>query len=42
MNERLGIPLGPDLDEIAKVLLRETGSRIVTLASVASQWSEHT
>jgi hypothetical protein len=27
MNERLGIPLGPDLDEIADALARQTGSR---------------
>ena len=29
MNERLGIALGPDLDEIAEALARQTGSRVV-------------
>ena len=28
VNERLGIPLGPDLDEIAEALARQTGSRV--------------
>ena len=36
MNERLGIPLGPDLDEIADALGRQTGSRVVPSGAVAA------
>ena len=36
MNERLGIPLGPDLDEIAEALARQTGSRVVPSGAVAA------
>jgi len=36
MNERLGIPLGPDLDEIADALARQTGSRGVPSGAVAA------
>jgi hypothetical protein len=36
MNERLGIPLGPDLDEIASALARQTGSRVVPSGAVAA------
>jgi hypothetical protein len=36
MNERLGIPLAPDLDEIADALGRQTGSRIVPSGAVAA------
>jgi hypothetical protein len=36
MNERLGIPLGPDLDEIAEALGRQTGSRVVPSGAVAA------
>jgi hypothetical protein len=36
MNERLGIPLAPDLDEIAKALGRQTGSRVVPSGAVAA------
>lgn len=36
MNERLGIPLGPDLDEIADALGRQTGSRVVPSGAVAT------
>lgn len=36
MNERLGIPLGPDLDEIADALARQTGSRVVPSGAVAA------
>jgi hypothetical protein len=36
INERLGIPLGPDLDEIADALARQTGSRIVPSGAVAA------
>ena len=36
MNERLGIPLGPDLDEIADALGRQTGSRVVLSGAVAA------
>lgn len=35
MNERLGIPLGPDLDEIADALARQTGSRVIPSGAVA-------
>jgi hypothetical protein len=35
-NERLGIPLGPDLDEIAEALARQTGSRVVPSGAVAA------
>ena len=36
INERLGIPLGPDLDEIAEALARQTGSRVVPSGAVAA------
>jgi hypothetical protein len=36
MNERLGIPLSPDLDEIAEALGRQTGSRVVPSGAVAA------
>jgi hypothetical protein len=36
MNERLGIPLGPDLDEIADALARQTGSQVIPSAAVAA------
>jgi len=36
MNERLGIPLGPDLDQIAEALARQTGSRVVPSGAVAA------
>ncbi len=36
MNERLGIPLAPDLDEIAEALARQTGSRVVPSGAVAA------
>jgi hypothetical protein len=36
MNERLGIPLAPDLDEIADALGRQTGSRVVPSGAVAA------
>jgi hypothetical protein len=36
MNERLGIPLVPDLDEIAEALARQTGSRVVPSGAVAA------
>ena len=35
-NARLGIPLGPDLDEIADALARQTGSRVVPSGAVAA------
>lgn len=36
MNKRLGIPLAPDLDEIAEALGRQTGSRVVPSGAVAA------
>ncbi|HTU19342.1 MAG TPA: DUF6088 family protein [Gemmataceae bacterium] len=36
MNERLGIPLSPDADEIADALARQTGSRIAPSGAVAA------
>ena len=36
INERLGIPIGPDLDEIADALARQTGSRVVPSGAVAA------
>jgi hypothetical protein len=36
VNERLGIPLGPDLDQIAEALGRQTGSRVVPSGAVAA------
>jgi hypothetical protein len=36
VNERLGIPLAPDLDEIAEALGRQTGSRVVPSGAVAA------
>lgn len=36
MNERLGIPLSPDLDEIAEALARQTGSRVIPSGAVAA------
>ncbi|MDX1966424.1 MAG: DUF6088 family protein [Planctomycetaceae bacterium] len=36
MNDRLGIPLGPDLDEIADALARQTGSQVVPSGAVAA------
>lgn len=35
-NERLGIPLAPDLDDIADALGRQTGSRVVPSGAVAA------
>lgn len=35
VNERLGIPQSPDLDEIADALARQTGSRVVPSGAVA-------
>ncbi|HKI37741.1 MAG TPA: DUF6088 family protein [Gemmataceae bacterium] len=35
-NERLGIPLSPDADEIAEALARQTGSRIAPSGAVAA------
>jgi hypothetical protein len=36
VNARLGIPLGPDTDEIAEALARQTGSRIAPSGAVAA------
>jgi hypothetical protein len=36
INERLGIPIGPDLDEIAEALARQTGSKVVPSGAVAA------
>src|SRR4051794_13706459 len=36
VNERIGIPLAPDLDEIADALGRQTGSRVVPSGAVAA------
>lgn len=36
MNDRLGIPLGPDLDDIADALARQTGSQVVPSGAVAA------
>ena len=36
INERLGIPIGPELDEIAEALARQTGSRVVPSGAVAA------
>jgi hypothetical protein len=36
MNERLGIPIGPDPDEIAEALGRQTGSRVLPSGAVAA------
>lgn len=36
ISERLGIPLSPDLDEIADALARQTGSRVVPSGAVAA------
>ena len=36
INERLGIPLGPALDEIADAIARQTGSRLVPSGAVAA------
>ncbi len=36
VNERLDIPLGPDLDEIADALARQTGSRVVPSGAVSA------
>ena len=36
MNDRLGIPLSPDLDEIAEALARQTGSKVVPSGAVAA------
>ena len=36
MNQRLGIPLGPELDEIADAIARQTGSRVVPSGAVAA------
>jgi len=36
INQRLGIPLGPELDEIADALARQTGSRVVPSGAVAA------
>jgi Family of unknown function (DUF6088) len=36
VNERLGIPIGPDPDEIAEALGRQTGSRVLPSGAVAA------
>lgn len=36
LNERLGIPLSPDADEVAEALARQTGSRIAPSGAVAA------
>lgn len=36
INDRLGIPIGPDLDDIAEALARQTGSRVVPSGAVAA------
>jgi len=36
MNQRLGIPIGPDPDEIAEALARQTGSLVVPSGAVAA------
>ncbi|MBV8193217.1 MAG: type IV toxin-antitoxin system AbiEi family antitoxin domain-containing protein, partial [Alphaproteobacteria bacterium] len=36
VNARLGIPIGPDADEIAEALGRQTGSRVVPSGAVAA------
>ena len=36
VNERLGIPITPDLDEIASALGRQTGSQVVPSGAVAA------
>ncbi|CAN5216432.1 DUF6088 family protein [soil metagenome] len=36
MNEKLGIQLAPDLDEIAEALARQTGSRVVPSGAMAA------
>jgi Family of unknown function (DUF6088) len=36
INERLGISLSPDLDEIAEALARQTGSKVVPSGAVAA------
>jgi hypothetical protein len=36
MNKRLGIPVAPDLDEVAEALARQTGSRVVPSGAVAA------
>lgn len=38
VNKKLGIELGPDIDEIAQALARQTGSRIVPTGAVAANW----
>ena len=36
VNERLGIPIGPDPDEIAEALGRQTGSRVLPSGAAAA------
>jgi hypothetical protein len=36
VNDRLGIPIGPDPDEIAEALGRQTGSRVLPSGAVAA------
>ena len=36
LNKRLGIPLSPDLDEIAEALARQTGCRVIPSGAVAA------
>ena len=36
VNERLGVPIGPDPDEIAEALGRQTGSRVLPSGAVAA------
>ena len=36
VNRRLGIPLGPNFDEIAEALARQTGSRVIPSGAVAA------
>lgn len=38
VNKKLGIGLGPDIDEVAQALARQTGSRIVPSGAVAANW----
>jgi hypothetical protein len=38
VNKKLGIELGPDIDEVAQTLARQTGSRIVPTGAVAANW----
>jgi len=37
-NKWLGLELGPEVDEIAQALARQTGSRVVPSGAVAASW----